>query len=411
VNRRRVNEWCPWPVSPEIRRLPIAVTFAGCATRFHELDDGRATGRRPHSSRCRMTQKDLFDDTTMTFGEHLEALRIHLWKAIIGLVIGSTAAFYFSDSVIRAVQEPVTRVMEEKFGHAAIKDDLKALTDQRGPLERLRDWWNGKSSGLTPEEAEKLRAAAAARAMEFQIDARDIARQLHALAPDSYPKLRADAPPTPIAISLIGTPIGELIAQMHKESLIPRTDSVDEAFMIYLKVSLIVGLVISSPWIFYQIWMFVAAGLYPHERKYVYSYLPFSLGLFLGGALFCFYLVIPYVLGFLFEFNKWLELRPEIKMSTWITFSLLVSLMFGLSFQLPLVMLLLERISVVSVTLYREKRRYAILIIAIISMVLTPSDPVSMMMMMVPLCVLYELGILLCARSTRGNSPFPMQAT
>ncbi len=109
------------------------------------------------------------------------------------------------------------------------------------------------------------------------------------------------------------------------------------------------------------------------------------------------------MLEFLFEFNDWLHLRPEIKMSTWITFALMVSLMFGVSFQLPLVMLLLERISIVSVKLYREKRRYAILIIAFLSMVLTPSDPVSMMMMMVPLCMLYELGILLCAQRSRGQ--------
>src|SRR5207302_6680461 len=96
----------------------------------------------------------------------------------------------------------------------------------------------------------------------------------------------------------------------------------------------------------------------------------------------------------------------EMKMSTWITFSLMVSLMFGVSFQLPLVMLFLERISLVSVKLYREKRKHAILIIAFLSMVLTPSDPVSMMMMMIPLCVLYELGILLCGRQSDNKSPF-----
>jgi sec-independent protein translocase protein TatC len=97
-------------------------------------------------------------------------------------------------------------------------------------------------------------------------------------------------------------------------------------------------------------------------------------------------------------------------MASWITFALMVSLMFGISFQLPLVMLFLEKISLVSVTLYREKRRHAILIIAFLSMVLTPSDPVSMMMMMVPLCVLYELGILLCSRSAAAKtSPFEAQ--
>jgi sec-independent protein translocase protein TatC len=352
-----------------------------------------------------MAQKDLFDDSTMTFGEHLEVLRIHLWKAIIGLVIGSTAAFFFSNYIIVAIQRPVTTVMEAKFGHKGV-DDLKV--DGRNPVQRLRDWWQSGPESTATGAAEQ--APPVDHSLEVQLDVRDVARQLHALAPDAYPDLPAETPPAPITISLANTPFGELIAQMRNESLIPRTDGVDEAFMIYLKVSLVVGLIISSPWIFFQIWQFVAAGLYPNERKYVYSYLPVSLGLFLGGAFFCFYLVIPYVLGFLFEFNIWLHMRPEIKISTWITFVLVVSLMFGISFQLPLVMLLLERISIVTVKLYREKRRYAILVIAVLSMVLTPSDPVSMMMMMIPLCVLYELGILLCARGSEKKSPFEAQA-
>lgn len=353
-----------------------------------------------------MADKDLFDDSTMTFGEHLEVLRIHLWKAIIGLVIGSTAAFFFSNHIIVAIQKPVTEVMQRKFGHHGI-DDLKAQDDERNPLEKLSDWWNGKpATGEAPAAVTQVPSGA----LELQVEVREVAKSLHAAAPTLYPALPDDAEAGTISIPLAGTPLGKLLTNMLDENLKPRTDGVDEAFMIYLKVSLVVGFIISSPWIFYQIWQFVAAGLYPHERKYVYSYLPVSLGLFLGGAFFCFYFVIPQVLGFLFEFNIWLEMRPEIKISTWITFALVVSLMFGISFQLPLVMVLLEKISIVDVKLYREKRRYAILIISIISMVLTPSDPVSMLMMLIPLCLLYELGILLCAQGTAKKSPFEAQA-
>lgn len=354
-----------------------------------------------------MAQKDLFDDTTMSFGEHLEVLRIHLWKAIIGLVIGSAVAFSFSKHIIVAIQRPVTQVMEEKFGHKEVekRDDLKAAEDKRSAWEKLTSWY--QKSGKADEAAEP---APPDPTMQLALDAHAVARGLHAVAPEHYPEPPADAPPAQITISLAETPLGRMIESMRVENLKPRTDGPDEAFMIYLKVSMIIGVVISSPWIFYQIWQFVAAGLYPKERQYVYRYLPFSIGLFLGGALFCFFLVIPQVLSFLFEFNIWLEMRPEIKISTWITFALVVSLMFGISFQLPLVMVLLERISLVSVDLYREKRRFAILIIAILSMILTPSDPVSMMMMMIPLCVLYELGIILCATGTDKKSPFEAQA-
>lgn len=362
---------------------------------------------QPASVQRATPQKDLFDDSTMTFGEHLEVLRIHLWKAIVGLVIGTTAAFFFSNHIIVAIQRPVVEVMEKKFGAGVVHDTPDATTNHTA-WQSLKIWWR-QTFGETPPAGAPGSAAVTTkpdRSLQLEIDARDIIRQLHTVDPQAYPELPEGAPQALVTISLADTPIGRLITDMRDESLKPRTDGVDEAFMIYLKVSLIVGVVIASPWIFYQLWLFVAAGLYPHERKYVHTYLPFSIGLFLGGAFFCFFLVIPYVLGFLFDFNIWLGLRPEIKISGWITFALVVSLMFGISFQLPLVMLLLERISVVDVKLFREKRRYAILIIAILSMVLTPSDPVSMMMMMVPLCILYELGILLCARAERSKTPF-----
>ncbi len=90
--------------------------------------------------------------------------------------------------------------------------------------------------------------------------------------------------------------------------------------------------------------MFVAAGLYPHERKYIYIYLPMSLFLFTGGAVFCFYAVFPFVLKFLLSFNAMLDVNPQIRLSEWINFAVMLPVMFGVSFQLPLVMLFLERI-------------------------------------------------------------------
>jgi len=344
-----------------------------------------------------MAKKDLFDDSTMTFGEHLEALRVHLWKAIVGLVIGSVLAFTFSNYIIVAVQRPVVAVMDEKFGHPGQN------AEERTAYQTVRDTFLQTIGMAAP------RAVADEKedpAMTFRIDARDIAKKLHELAPESYAAPPEEAEPVMISVPLADTEFGKLVAGMRRESLIPRTDGPDEAFMIYMKVSLIVGVIISSPWIFYQLWLFIGAGLYSHERKYVYRYLPMSIGLFLGGVVFCFFLVIPLVLKFLFGFNTWLGLRPEMKISTWITFALMVSVMFGISFQLPLVMLFLERISLVSSKLYRDKRRHAILIIAFVSMVLTPSDPVSMMMMMIPLCILYELGIVLCNRRVEKKSPF-----
>jgi sec-independent protein translocase protein TatC len=176
--------------------------------------------------------------------------------------------------------------------------------------------------------------------------------------------------------------------------------------MIWLKAAFVTGLVISSPWIFYQLWIFVAAGLYPHEKKYVYLYLPFSSVLFLAGAAMAFFVVFRYVLNFLLGFNRAMSIDPDPRISEWLSFVLFLPLGFGIAFQLPLVMLFLHRIGIFSLEAYLEKWRIAVLVIFVISMILTPADPISMLLMACPLSGLYFLGIGLCKWMPRNRNPF-----
>ena len=167
--------------------------------------------------------------------------------------------------------------------------------------------------------------------------------------------------------------------------------------MIYIKAAFLFGAIISSPLVFYFLWQFVAAGLYPHEKRYVHVFLPFSIGLFLCGAMLAFFFVFPPVLNFFFGITKSMGqgLRPRI--SEWLSFVLMLPLGFGVSFQLPLIMLFLQRIGIFSVESYLSKWRIAVLLMAIASMVLSPGgDPYSMLMMLVPLIALYFGGIALC---------------
>ena len=177
--------------------------------------------------------------------------------------------------------------------------------------------------------------------------------------------------------------------------------------MIWMKAAFMTGLVISSPWIFYQLWLFVAAGLYPHEKNYVYWYLPISLLLFMAGAALAFAFVFEQVLEFLFYFNRLMEIDPDPRIGEWLGFVLLMPLAFGLSFQLPLVMLFLNRIGLVDVTTYTNHWRVAMLIIAVAAMIITPGgDPYSMLLMMTPLILLYFLGIAMCRWMPKGRNPF-----
>src|SRR5260370_33943093 len=129
-----------------------------------------------------MSKKDLFDDSTMTFGEHLEALRYHLWKAIIGLVIGTVAAFFFSQYIIVGIQRPVTAAMDYRFGRPKDlieKSQWEALGES---WTRLQNWITGKPvETATPEQSEKDDPS-----MVLEIDAREVLRQLHDISPQSF---------------------------------------------------------------------------------------------------------------------------------------------------------------------------------------------------------------------------------
>ncbi len=202
-------------------------------------------------------------------------------------------------------------------------------------------------------------------------------------------------------------PLDQAIANSMAEKEVGRrpvlsTLNVQEAFVVFFKVCIVTGFVLASPWVFYQIWAFVAAGLYPHERRYVNVFLPFSLGLFLVGVLVCEFLVMPKAVEALLWFNEWLGLEPDLRLNEWLGFAVWMPVIFGLSFQTPLVMLFLERIGLMTVEAYSSKRRIAWFLMAIFAAVITPStDAFSMLFLWVPMSMLYELGIWLCRFSPR----------
>ncbi|MCA9052814.1 MAG: twin-arginine translocase subunit TatC [Planctomycetaceae bacterium] len=348
-----------------------------------------------------MASRDLFDDSTMTFGEHLEVLRVHLFKAILGFTVCILVTLFYGNRIIEVIREPIDDALKEYGQDLAVQDDVK--TDV--------DWWPWLKEQFGFDASPDEDATTDDEFVEpepgrisVELDGFSLVSQLHSAAPETFPAPPDTLKEKPLKLELRSHSFGtwdSTTLQMQR----PVTLNVQEAFMTYLKVSLIAGFVLSSPWIFYQLWLFVAAGLYKHERKFVYAYGLLSLFLFLAGVVFCFKAVFPFVLKFLLSFNLMLGLTPQIRLSEWVSFAVMLPLMFGISFQLPLVMRFLSAISIFNVTIYREKRRLAILVIAFLSMVLTPADPMSMLLMMFPLVLLYEFGILLCSWAPAQN-PF-----
>lgn len=167
-----------------------------------------------------------------------------------------------------------------------------------------------------------------------------------------------------------------------------------EIFVTYIKLALLSALLGSSPFLFFQLWQFIAPGLYPHERRWVVPFVCLASGSFIGGAAFCFFLVLPT------SFQYLISLTPpmvESHYSVSLYFSLITQLMlaFGIVFELPLVMTVLAFGGMVTHRHYTRFRRYWIVLAAIIGGVLTPTpDPMTQMMMAVPLVIFFEIGIL-----------------
>jgi sec-independent protein translocase protein TatC len=346
----------------------------------------------------RQHNEDLFDHTKMTFGEHLEELRLSLVKAIVSLVVGVLIGLLFANRVVEYVQVPLKNALEDYYQQLGGQQYRQYL------IERSE---HGEPVPADLDAAEKTFADEGLIMEERYVDPRDLAEVLSKVAPNAVDKTKVAgiAPDEVVKLDNLLK-----FRSYHKVKDDPRVRIVglrmEEPFVVYMKAAIIVGALVASPFVFYFIWQFIAAGLYPHERRYVRVFLPFSIGLFLAGAALAFFVVFRFVLAFLLSFYDWMGIDPDARISDWLTFVLILPLGFGISFQLPLVMLFLERIGIFTVRTYLGNWKISVLVIAFLSMVLTPSDPYSMCLMMTPLVGLFFFGIILCKWMPRRTTPF-----
>ena len=178
------------------------------------------------------------------------------------------------------------------------------------------------------------------------------------------------------------------------------------AFFAPIKLTLFCALFIAMPWLLYQLWAFVAPALYAREKRLALPLLGSSVGLFYAGCAFAYFLVLPAVFHFLTTF------RPEIIAITpdagaYLDFVVAIFFAFGLSFELPVAMVILVLLGWVSPQQFRDSRGYAVVGIFVLAAIVTPPDVVSQLMLAIPMCLLYEVGIhagrwLVPSRATGG---------
>ncbi len=173
-------------------------------------------------------------------------------------------------------------------------------------------------------------------------------------------------------------------------------------FMVPVKLSMMVALMISLPWVLYQAWAFVAPGLYAHEKRLVAPLIISSSLLFVLGVAFCYFLVFGTVFKFINDFAPAsITVAPDIE--NYLDFVLMMCLAFGLTFEVPVVVIVLVRMGVVSVEKLKAIRPYVIVGAFVIAAVVTPPDVMSQLFLAIPLCLLYEVGILLAPLFKRAT--------
>jgi sec-independent protein translocase protein TatC len=182
-----------------------------------------------------------------------------------------------------------------------------------------------------------------------------------------------------------------------------------EAFFTYMKLALFAGGFLSFPVVAVQLWMFVAPGLYKNEKKAFLPFLAATPVLFLTGAAFVYYLVIPMAWKFFAGFeslapqNNGLPIQLEARVGEYLSLVMTLIFAFGLCFQMPVLLTLLARVGIISAKALVEKRRYAIVGIFVAAAILTPPDVLSQIMLAVPLLLLYEISVLLVKATERNH--------
>jgi sec-independent protein translocase protein TatC len=173
-------------------------------------------------------------------------------------------------------------------------------------------------------------------------------------------------------------------------------------FLVPMKVTLVIAFIIALPWVFYQLWAFIAPGLYAHEKRLVLPLVISSSLLFILGVAFCYFFVFGRVFHFIADFAPAsIAVTPDIE--NYLDFVMSMCLAFGATFEVPVVVVILVRMGIVSIEQLRSIRPYAIVGAFVVAAIVTPPDVVSQLSLALPMCLLYELGLLVAPIFVRAT--------
>ena len=291
-------------------------------------------------------QGESLEQSRMTLGEHLEELRIRLIRSAIGLLIAFGVGWAFHTELAELVFEPYER------SAAWLDEDLERIYGEK--VASGEHTWD-----------------------EFFTSADPATRELR-----------------------LDKQIPELM----------RGDAASSGFFFYMRICFYFALFFGGPYLLWQLWQFVAAGLYPKEKAVVNRYFPLSTGLFLGGVVFGYLMMVPYALYFLARMSL-TQIQYWETVDNYFSFLTSLTLALGAVFQLPVVMLVLAKVGLVEPKKYSKYRGHCIIGALVVAAMLTPPDPFTQMLMALPIVLLYELGHVLARLAVkRGGDSEPTPA-
>ena len=335
-------------------------------------------------------------DAEKPFLDHLEDLRIMITRITLTLLVTTIACFLFKDTLMNVIRKPIDEVWVTKQ-ESLLPEELdlnlekweKALayasvSPQLGSYDNKiqEDWW---STIDDPKQRTLTEATVLYRA------AQELPEKERKGFLESLPDNRADARAS--ALLLLET---NPSANLNDKGNLRLMSSFKptETFMLTMKLAFFAGIVIAFPFILYFILQFVLPGLKAEERKALWPALAIGFGLFLSGVLFAYFYVLPNVLTFFYDWGKEIGVSNDWRIGYYISFATTFVLIFGLAFELPVVVMTMVKLGILSHSTMRETRSYAILAIFVIAALITPTpDIMTLSLLAVPMCLLYEICI------------------
>ena len=328
------------------------------------------------------------------FLEHLEDLRVCITRVVLALLLSTVVCFVFRNELMDVIRRPVTQVWEQGQKDA-LKDSKIALEDWETAKEiaesfnqlQPEDRTHFLSNYEKPEEVlANIRIVTLYRsALTFPEEAaqQDFIKTHEDLDPGMQEKILAllEGRPNPKSDAR-----GKLVLM---QALKPT-----EGFMLSIKLAFFAGIVVSFPFLLYFILQFVLPGMHESERRALWPAMAIGFGLFLAGVFFSYFIVLPKVLEFFHEYSSDMMIENEWRIGYYISFATQFTLIFGLSFELPVLVMTLVRLGVLNCEMMRRTRAYAILAIFCIAAIITPTpDAFTLCLLAGPMVILYEICI------------------